>query len=107
MSNDNLEKESICLAEKHSSNIAEEILNEIKRLKGIHEPSFGKDQLKLLDSTSRIRHYKLENFFSNICFNLRICLTILVIAAFAERTISRTKTCEDLPTLKDVAKLFC
>ena len=92
MSQEDMSECAKALATTYSTDMGEEIIDEMCHLPSVHRGNFvGKSSLHPLDLLNRITEYKLNSLFPNVCIALRIFLTIPATVASAERSFSKLK----------------
>lgn len=84
-----LSEASKLLIETYPDDITNDIIDELKFLKSIHQSNLGQEPLKPLHLLNRLRKLKLDSLFPTICIALRLFCTLPVTVAEAERSFSK------------------
>lgn len=84
-----LSEASKLLIETYPDDITNDIIDELKFLKPIHQSNLGQEPLKPLHLLNRLRKLKLDSLFPTICIALRLFCTLPVTVAEAERSFSK------------------
>lgn len=79
------------LISKYSTDISDDLLDELKNLKTVYIANFGTETLPPLKLLNTIKKFKLSHIFPNVMIGLRIFLTIPATVASAERSFSTLK----------------
>ena len=82
--------QATAFAVRYSADVsADELVEEMKHLKAIHDANFGSNHTEPIMLLNKISRFHLDDVFSNVAIALRMSCTIPVTVASAERSFSK------------------